>query len=134
MNEQLIRDAGLRVTQARVAVVSALDRLAGHPTADDILAELSASGPRVSRATVFNAVDDLVAAGIAVRADAGPGAMRYELAGEPHHHFVCNHCGEVTDVDCGGTSVPCIDPGEAGMQVESAQIIFRGICTACARL
>ena len=119
------------MTQARVAVLRALGGLAGHPTADEVLAAVVADETPVSRATVFNVLDDLVAVGLAMRADAGPGAARYEAATSFHHHFVCKHCGSVADVPCADEDALCIDPGGVAGRVDDAQVIFRGLCAKC---
>jgi Fe2+ or Zn2+ uptake regulation protein len=131
VTEDRLRDAGLRVTRARIAVLEALERLGDHPTADEIHASIIGTGNRVSRATVFNAVDDLTAASLVMRADAGPGAARYEAAAAAHHHFICNRCGKVLDVAVAGpTTVATPLPGVPG-RVDDTQIIYRGVCSSC---
>ena len=129
--EELLRDAGLRVTQARITVLNALEQLDDHPTADEVFAAIPDRGVTVSRATVFNVLDDLAAAELVMRADAGPGAARYEIATTFHHHFVCRSCGMVVDVPCVDSSPLCVDPGLVDGQVDNAQIIFRGTCARC---
>ena len=93
-----IRDAGLRATQARTAVLETLAELDGHPTADDVARRLRDRGVSVARASVFNVLDDFAASGLVTVASAGPGAARYELADESHDHFVCRGCGAIQDV------------------------------------
>jgi len=91
---------------------------------------MEAMGVSVSRATVFNALDDLTDAGLVMRAGAGPGAARYEAAAELHHHFVCRECGSVSDVPCHGPAT-CLDPADIDGVVEDSQVIFQGICRSC---
>lgn len=129
--EDQLREAGLRVTQARISVVAALQDLDGHPTADEVLKSLDGKDVVVSRATVFNALDDLNRAGLVMVADAGPGATRYETATAWHHHFVCNVCGSITDVACVEGSPLCVDPVGVDGEVDDAQVIFRGTCASC---
>ena len=88
-------------------------------------------GQRVSRATVFNALDDLTAAGIVMRAVAGPGAVRYELATQAHHHFVCSRCGAVADVPQTSTPALAITPTGIEGVVEDTQVVYRGVCASC---
>ncbi len=66
-----------------------------------------------------------------MRADAGPGAVRYELATEFHHHFVCTACGSVADVPCSDPAAQCLEPVAIGGRVESTQVVYRGICSDC---
>lgn len=126
-----LRNAGLRATGARIAVLEALIALGGHPTADDVVRELEQQPVEVSRATVFNALDDLTKVGIVMIADAGPGATRYEPAASWHHHFVCVSCGAIADVTCTDSSEICLTPSNIDGIVEDVQVIFRGTCTSC---
>jgi Fur family ferric uptake transcriptional regulator len=81
---------------------------------------------------VYNALDALRTAGLVMAADAGPGRTLYEADTGWHHHFVCRECGAVVDVPCVEGEKPCIDAGVPGLEVDEAQIIFRGRCEACA--
>ena len=96
-----------------------------------MLAGIIDAGGSVSRATVFNALDDLTAAGLVMHADAGPGAVRYEAATAAHDHFICDRCGKVIDVVAGNVARPAHPPQGLGGRVDSAQIIYRGVCDAC---
>ena len=129
--EELLRDAGLKATRARVAVISALQDLGGHQTADEVAMALAGNGTVVSRATVFNALDDLTRVGLVMVADAGSGATRYESADAWHHHFVCRSCGAILDVACPDDSPRCVDSTGVEGQVDDVQVIFRGTCAAC---
>lgn len=125
-----LRAAGLRATAARRSVLGALAELGGHPTADEVLAAVRTSGRRIARASVFNALRDLVTAGSVLLVEV-PGAARYELAGPEHHHFVCRTCGAIIDVPravgdrLGGTlDLP-------GARVDETTVVLRGHCPAC---
>lgn len=125
-----LRDGGLRATGPRTEVLGALEDLGGHRTADEVYDLLSTRGRRIPRSSVYNVLASLVGAGLALTADAGPGAVLYEVAGEWHHHFVCKVCHRVTDVPC-ATGKPCLTPsGDIGV-VDEAQVIFRGTCADC---
>src|SRR5215207_6885690 len=61
--ETRLREAELRLTPQRFAVLEYLTRAGGHPTADQIAAEINRRFPRASRATVYNALKALRDAG-----------------------------------------------------------------------
>lgn len=126
-----LRAAGLRVTRGRLAVVEALERRGGHRTADEVAREVAAAGGAIPRASLYHALAALVAGGVVLVADAGPGTTRYEVAGTWHHHLVCRACGAVVDVPCVRGERPCLEPDLPGMAVDEAQVIFRGLCPAC---
>jgi Fur family ferric uptake transcriptional regulator len=127
-----LRAVGLRVTRQRVAVVEALERSGGHLTADEIGRDMAAGGLPVPRASLYHALAALVARGVVLVADAGPGTGRYEVAGTWHHHLVCRSCGVIVDVPCLRGERPCLAPDLPGVVVDEAQVVFRGICAACA--
>jgi Fur family ferric uptake transcriptional regulator len=82
---------------------------------------------------VYNVLASLAEASLALTADAGPGPVLYEAGREWHHHFVCRSCHRVFDVECLVGAKPCLTPGTDVGEVDEAQVIFRGICTECAR-
>lgn len=126
-----LQDAGLRATRPRIAVAETLRAMGGHRTADEVHAQLARDSVSMPRTSVYNSLSALADAGIALRADVGPGAVVYEVADTWHHHFVCRGCGRITDVTCVAGERPCLTPAEAVGQVEEAQVIFRGLCTTC---
>ena len=129
--EERLRESGLRVTRPRVAVLGLLHELTGHHTAEEINTTLMERDVSLTRGTVYNVLDDLVQAGLVMRADRGPGTAIYELAETWHHHFVCRECSAVLDVECVEDERPCLPADIPGAQVDEAQIIFRGVCADC---
>lgn len=126
-----LRAAGLRATLPRVAVLDTLAAAGGHRSADELLALLARERVRLARASAYNVLDDLVAAGLVMRADAGPGRARYEIAERWHHHFVCRRCERVVDVPCLTGSRPCLEATVSGAEIDEAQVILRGLCRDC---
>lgn len=131
--ETRLREAGLRVTGPRTAVYNLLKSLGGHHSADDLAQRLEAEGTGMSRASVFNVLNDLSSAGLIMLSDAGPGRAFYEASEKWHHHFVCRGCGEIFDVPCAKGRKPCLMPDlpGPGFSVDEAQVIFRGLCPSC---
>ncbi|HED53931.1 MAG TPA: transcriptional repressor [Phycisphaerales bacterium] len=127
-----LREAGLRVTKSRVAVYRVLHESDGHLSVDEIVELVAARGERYPRMTVYNIIARFLGAGLVMQADAGPGRALYEIAERWHHHFVCRVCGSVYDVPCVVGRKPCLEPDASDIgEVDEAQIIFRGVCTAC---
>jgi Fur family ferric uptake transcriptional regulator len=93
---------------------------------------LAQAGPALLRGSVYNVLGSLVAAGLVIVADAGPGRALYEASETWHHHFICRACGDVMDVPCVAGTKPCLDVALPGSVVDEAQVIFRGLCTVCA--
>jgi Fe2+ or Zn2+ uptake regulation protein len=135
MDPDTIKDSlagsGLRSTPQRCAVMAFLMEQAGHPTAAEIFKAVNRIDPRSSRATIYNNLRDLVQAGL-VREVAMEGrAARFDAKGIPHHHFICDRCGNVEDLDW--YEVPRPAAASLGKRVlRECELIFRGLCTKCA--
>lgn len=127
-----LRSSGLRVTGPRLNVYRAMATAGGHRSADDVAATVATTGPALPRTSVYNALKALVGAGILDVVDAGPGTTLYEVRGADHHHFICRKCGALLDVPEDSTLGGSLRAELPGAIVESAQVLLRGVCPACA--
>ena len=130
--ESALRDAGLKATRGRVAVLEALtDR--PHANAETIFRTLLPTLPGTSIQNVHNVLGDLTAAGLLRRIEpAGSAALYERRIGDNHHHVVCTGCGAVADVDCVVGHAPCLHPSDAGgFAIDTAEVTFWGLCLSC---
>jgi Fe2+ or Zn2+ uptake regulation protein len=126
-----LQGSGLRCTPQRYAVMAFLTDNKGHPTAAEIFDAVNHMDPRSSRATTYNNLRDLVKAGLVREVAVEGRAGRFDLEGVRHHHFICDRCGNVEDVDW--YDVPKPASRSLGKRiVRECQLIFRGFCTKCA--
>jgi Fur family transcriptional regulator, peroxide stress response regulator len=122
---------GLRCTPQRYAVMEFLLEHAGHPTAAEIFAAVNRVDPRSSRATTYNNLRDLVHAGLVREVAVEGRAARFDATGTRHHHFICDRCGNVEDIDW--YEVPKPASASIGKRIlRECELIFRGLCTKCA--
>jgi len=127
-----LEESGLRCTAQRYAVMSFLMDHKGHPTASEIFEAVNRVVPRSSRATTYNNLRDLVKAGLVREVAVEGRAGRFDATGMQHHHFICDHCGNVEDVEWYDVRRP--DSRSLGKRiVRECQLILRGFCTKCAR-
>src|ERR1700756_326800 len=123
--------SGLRCTPQRYAVMAFLLESKRHPTAAEILEAVNRVDPRSSRATTYNNLRDLVKAGLVREVAVEGRAARFDVKGMRHHHFICDRCGNVEDVDWYDLPKPA--SGSLGRRVlRECQLIFRGFCAKCA--
>jgi Fe2+ or Zn2+ uptake regulation protein len=129
---QLLREAGLRVTRQRVAVLDALVDLA-HADTDSVIAAVRRDLPEVSHQAVYDSLRTLTDAGLARRIQPTGSVARYEVrVGDNHHHVVCRICGAITDVDCAVGEVPCLTASDGhGYVIDEAEVIYWGTCPSC---
>jgi Fur family transcriptional regulator, peroxide stress response regulator len=135
MNSEAIRrsleSGGLRCTPQRYAVMVFLLESKGHPTAAEIYAAVNRVDPRSSRATTYNNLRDLVQAGLVREVAAEGRAARFDAKDMRHHHFICDRCGNVEDLEW--YDVPRPRSRSLGKRVlRECELIFRGLCTKCA--
>ncbi len=127
-----LREAGLRVTAPRVAVLSEV--MAGqHVTADQIAVGVRGRVGPISTQAVYDVLAALTRAGVLRRIEPARSATRYETrVADNHHHVVCRGCGAIADVDCVVGEPPCLEPPDAaGFVVDEAEITFWGLCPIC---
>jgi Fur family transcriptional regulator, peroxide stress response regulator len=97
---QLLDAAGLRCTPQRLAVYDHLCVADYHPTAEEVYQAVRARIPRISLATVYKALEALVAVGVAAKLSGGTGttSARYDARRDLHYHFRCLRSGTVHDL------------------------------------
>ena len=96
----IIENAGLRCTPQRLAVYRQLCESAEHPSAENVFHGVRAQIPKISLATVYKALEALVAVGVAAKLSAGVGSTcaRYDARCDEHYHFRCLRSGTVHDL------------------------------------
>ena len=99
--------------------------------AAEIFEAVNRMDPRSSRATTYNNLRDLVNAGLVREVAVEGRAARFDAKGAPHHHFICDCCGNVDDVKW--YDVPKPTAGSLGKRrLRECELIFRGLCAKCA--
>ncbi|MEJ2869137.1 Fur family transcriptional regulator [Actinomycetospora sp. OC33-EN08] len=130
--ERQVREAGLRVTRPRVAVLAAVQ---DHPhlDTDAIIGLVRADLGAVSHQAVYDVLRALTAAGLLRRIEPEGSPARYEArVGDNHHHVVCRSCGAIADVDCAVGEAPCLTASDDhGFAIDEAEIVFWGRCPSC---
>ncbi|MFM9058705.1 MAG: Fur family transcriptional regulator [Planctomycetaceae bacterium] len=147
----IVRQAGLKCTPARLAVLGQLAATHGPSSHAEIHEALAGRG--FDRATIYRNLSDLQEHRLVSRVDVGDQAARYELTsahghGAAHPHFRCDSCGDVLCVE--GVKVVLPKPGRSGGKSAPkpagghrtartiprgigsvTDIVLRGLCTRC---
>jgi Fur family peroxide stress response transcriptional regulator len=126
-----LKESGLRCTPQRYAVMAFLMEHTRHPTAAEIFEAVNRAHPRCSRATTYNNLRDLVEAGLVREVAVEGRAARFDATGMQHHHFICDRCGNVEDMEWYDVPRPASD--SLGKRIlRQYELIFRGLCAKCA--
>jgi Fe2+ or Zn2+ uptake regulation protein len=131
--EDRLRDAGLRVTAPRLAVLGVLAESTDHPRVDQVIDRVRATGITISTQAAYDVCEALHGVALARRIAIAGGPVRYEArVGDNHHHLVCRGCGMTVDVDCTIGSAPCLEPSMAhGFALDEAEVTYWGLCPSC---
>jgi Fur family ferric uptake transcriptional regulator len=129
-----LRNAGLRRTGPRVAVLARLSAAEGPMTHGALADELSHLG--FDRATIYRNLIDLTEAELVSRSDHGDHVWRFELKGAAarhrrvHPHLVCTACGEVSCLN--DVEVKITSRGALRLRTQELEVQLRGRCERCA--
>jgi Fur family peroxide stress response transcriptional regulator len=124
----------MRRSRQRDRILEILRGTKTHPTAEWVYARLRRESPHVSLGTVYRNLGQLVENGIVRRVGFGGTFDRYEANVLPHHHFVCERCGAVADLDVPVDASLTGKLGRAaGVRAERHEIRLYGTCARCAR-
>ena len=93
-----LRDAGVRVTRQRIALLELIANAEGHPDAAELHQRAQRMDPAPSLATVYRTLSVLERAGLILRHSFESGTARIEAVPEKHHdHIVDLDTGTITE-------------------------------------
>lgn len=129
--EQMLSDAGIRITAVRLLVLKTVNNLSGAFSLQDVTGALPTADPSsVFRALTLFAEHDLLDL-----IDDGTGMQKYCLChcGDPEHchghiHFTCTRCRRTMclyDVPIPQMRLP------EGFEIEESEFIIKGLCPDC---
>ncbi len=130
-------EAGLRRGGARTAVVEALAEHDCAVTALDLDDELSRRRPRVGRASVYRALEQLEQLGLVQRIEVSRGTAGYERVdptGHHHHHAICRECGRMVPFEDRDLERAIHRVSrEMDFEVTEHDVVLRGLCERCSQ-
>ncbi len=128
-----LKQAGLRITQQRLAICELLANSDQHPTAQMIFERLRIEYPTLSLATVYNTLETLECLGaVNSLGSAGDDAVHYDADTSPHVNLACVSCHRVIDLP--SQHVHALDDevtASSGYQIVGARVLYYGLCSEC---
>ena len=130
---QGLREKGCRLTPQRVAMLKILARSQGHPSIEQIYAQLRVDFPTTSLATIYKTMSLLKDMGQVLELTLAAGGTRYDgNRPYPHPHIVCTRCGQILDPEIGGVAAVSAEMArQTGYQITHHQLNFFGLCPTC---
>jgi Fur family transcriptional regulator, iron response regulator len=95
---EALNSVGIQPSAQRLAVADYVLYTDEHPSAEQVLARARKSVPMLSRATVYNTLNLLVAKGLLRQLTLAGGRVVFDPKMERHHHFVDEVSGRIHDV------------------------------------
>ena len=121
-----------RESKQREAILNVLQHTDSHPTADWIYDEVRKMIPNISKGTVYRNLKILREDGEISELNLSGTVSRYEGNQEHHHHFRCEKCGRVFDLEEPiNRELDERIAKNTGFKVKYHQLEFRGICKDC---
>lgn len=128
---EAFRERQVRCTPQRYSILYQLMHSPVHPTAEEIHTAINRQDPRASMATVYKSLHAMARAGLIRELNVGGHAVRFESNTEKHHHFVCDQCGRVEDVEW--FDIPRLRSGArlGNRRMRQYEVVMRGLCSTC---
>lgn len=121
----------IKPTYIRLRILNYLKRSKDHPTADMIYGYLLKEIPTISKMSVYNALNVFSEKGMALSLTITGAEMRFDGDVSPHHHFLCEECGKIIDLNI---ACECFTKGAVeGNRVNELHGYFKGICKECVK-
>lgn len=118
----------LRNTAQRKEILYILKNTKIHPTAEWIYEEVQKIRPDISLGTVYRNLKVLRDQGKILELHDGAKA-RYDGIIEPHAHFICEKCGDITDLSISGSLPKWVSL--ENFRINSFLILLHGQCPEC---
>jgi len=130
----ILRQLRLKVTPQRLEVMHCLGGERAYLSADEVWNRVKPRLGSISLPTVYRILDELAEAGVITRIFRSDRKQYYFLCAnqDHHHHFVCESCRRVEDVD-----LCCLDgvaqeiARSSGGSVTSHILQINGVCGVC---
>ncbi len=120
-----------RNTRQKFAIKAAFEHLQRPLSPEEVWREASSHVPSISIATVYRNIHALIGDEWLVAVELPGQTSRYEIAGKRHHHhFHCQSCLRVFDLD--GCGVEARHTLPQGFRSKRHELTVYGTCDVCA--
>lgn len=132
---ELLRNAQLRCTTCRVAVLQHLSKSNGPQSHADVADILVPEG--FDKSTIYRCLIEMSEAGLVNRHDLGDHVWRFEFrrgeshANCEHAHFMCTTCGKVECLSDVEVVISPTSQSRSQLNSQITEILLKGQCEGC---
>ncbi len=123
--EHRLSGCGIRPTAQRVRIATLLLSAPQHLSAEQILANLRASGARVSKATVYNTLNLFASHGLIRQLSVDGSRAWFDSNVDPHYHFHDLASGALIDVPVPEVEFSRLPAPPPGTEVAGIDLVIR---------
>lgn len=116
-------------SKQRKMVLDILQNTKEHPTAEMIYAFAKQHKYRISLATVYKNLKELVAEGKVVTLETEDTRLHYDADVSNHAHFICSNCGRIFDIFDNPKEPKELN--EIAGHIEKQKRVYYGVCKEC---
>ena len=121
-----------RHTVQRQIILTVLQKMSTHPTIEEVYEEIQKEHPAISKTTVYRNLRQLAKEGIIRQVSLPDGLERYDRLTTQHHHFKCQKCGGIYDVEIEYLEgINGSIQERYGFEVDRHDVVFTGVCLKC---
>ncbi len=129
-----LREAGHKLTNARLTVLNVLENNDGHLTSAEVLDQVDKRDSSIGRASVFRTLDLLTSLSI-IRPTYMNSSMTPTYVLMPdghHHHIVCTNCNRIIEFEnCGLSAIAAELEERLHVKLTGHLLEFYGLCDKC---
>ena len=116
-------------SKQRDMILEYLKGTKSHPTPEHIFDALRLSHAEIGIATVYRNLKALQDQGLVKKLNVGEGADRYDADTSNHYHFLCDCCGEVSDIYKDDLEISFKKNNQ--MTIKNHELYVYGRCAGC---
>ena len=121
-----------KYSKQRELILNYLKTSNGHPTAEQIFADLKPDNPGLSLSTVYRNLNLLAEYGVIRKLSIGKNGERFDAITHDHNHFFCTNCNEVKDVYAALLNHDALaEAMGGGCTINQHQLYLYGVCGDC---
>jgi Fur family ferric uptake transcriptional regulator len=131
---QRLRDAGYKLTHARLTVLQALEEGDGHITSTQLLERVTEMDTSIGRASVFRTLDLFTQLNLIrpTYIDSSVTPTYVLMPDGHHHHIICTNCNRVIEFEnCGLENLTHELEQKLHVHLTGHLLEFYGVCDDC---
>lgn len=127
-----LKNFGLKETPIRLSILTFLYQENRPVDVGEIITFLRQLTGSADKVTVYRTLDLFCAKGVVNRLELQERKFRYEVQQTDHHHFICEQCGEITELSgCPIQDVEIELEQKQKVVIKRHALEFFGICQHC---